>query len=115
MASLYAAQRYYKTVGETRNVAVDFTSLLATTETISSSTTLQVTDATSALTFGTITATTIGMTINGTTVSTGQAVSFTVAGGSSGIWHVMNVRVPTSLSQILLRGCKLKVVGNPTS
>lgn len=112
MSGLVAPQVYVKAVGEVRNVFADLTGVLSTTETISSTTALVVTDATSGLSFGTISPTTAGLTINGTTVAAGQAVQFSVAGGTSGNTYYMRVVAPTSLGQTLYRFLQLRVRGN---
>jgi hypothetical protein len=109
MSGLIASQVYVKAVAEVRNAAVDFSPLLASTETITSTT---VTDPSSGLTISSISVSTGGLTINGSTVAAGQALLFTVSGGSSGTTYYVYAGCVTSLSQTIYRHLPLRVRGN---
>jgi hypothetical protein len=109
MSGLICSQVYVKAVAEVRNAALDFTPLLASGETISATT---VTDPSSGLTISSVSVSTGGMTINGSTVAAGKALLFTVSGGTSGTTYYIYAGCVTSLSQTAFRHLPLRVRGN---
>ena len=92
-ASVTAPEVLVKQPGETRQFSMDFSSLLGTSETISTSS---------------VTASPDGLTLGSTSVSGGK-VLFNVAGGTHGIKHRLEVTVTTSASATLVGDGILRV------
>lgn len=86
-----------KSASEVRTCAMRMTPELATGETISGTPTI--TSSPSGLTFGSIAATGSQMRIDGVLTPTGQGVTFTVSGGTSGQTYTITVSCSTSASQ----------------
>lgn len=75
-------QKRFKAVSEVRNVVVSFVGRLDSGELLTGVPTLSVSPATD-LTFSSIAVSTAALTINGSTVSTGQAVQFAATAGTT--------------------------------
>lgn len=108
------AEKRYKSVTEVRNFAVNFSGKLASTnkgdaatETITN-TTYSVTG----LTLAVVAATTLAITIDGSTVSTGQGVTGRVSGGTANTTYDILLICTTSLSQTIYGICPLKVIAD---
>ena len=95
-----AQQQPHISAGETRNWGVSFVDILDTGETLSSSTTAEVT--TSALTI-TSTVNSSSHVIEGTTCSSGQAVIGTVSGHAANTKYTMRVTAVSSASQTFVQ------------
>lgn len=89
-----ATQRQEKTASETRNVAVSFSGKLDSSELLTGTPTI-VEVTTSALTLTNKVVSTASLTINGLTVITGEAIQFTVAGGTAGNAYTIKISCGT--------------------
>lgn len=100
-----AQPAHEKTAGETRNVAVDCRDLLDSGETLTGTPTVSGTG----LTLSGATVNVAALTLQGATVGIGQAVQFTVAGGTAGTRYLIRVTASSSGGQTLQFDVPLKV------
>lgn len=111
MSDLNAPQTHHKAGGETRNPAIDFTGKLDSGETLTG--TPSVTASPSGLTIANVKVNTTTLTINDASCTAGQAVQFTVAGGTAGVTYTITATCDSTSTpaQVALEGrCTLKVV-----
>ena len=104
-----AEQIQSKTANEVRNLAVDFTDKLDSGEALTGTPT--VTSSPSGLTIASQAVSTGALTILGTSVSTGNAVTCSVSGGSAGTRYTLTVQCGTdaTVAQTLEVSCLLDV------
>ena len=88
--------------------ALDCSNRLRSGETLGGTPTI--TASSSGLTVGTVTVTTAAATINGSTVSTGQAVTFTLSGGTAGELYSLVFSSTTSAGQTISERMGLRVI-----
>lgn len=111
MTTSFATQRPCKTASETRNAGVSFANKLDSGELLSGTpTVVEVT--TSALTLTNKAVNTSALTLDGQDVAIGEAVTFTVAGGSAGVrYHIrVNVDTDAGVTQTLYGDVYLEVI-----
>jgi len=104
-----AKQIQSKTVNEVRNLAVDLTDKLDAGELLTGTPSVSSTPA--GLTISNVAVTTSTLTILGTSVTTGQAVTCSVSGGSAGTRYTLTLQCGTdaTVSQTLEVICLLDV------
>tara|TARA_Y100000593_G_scaffold7621_1_gene14227 strand:- start:148 stop:474 length:327 start_codon:yes stop_codon:yes gene_type:complete len=104
-----AEQIQSKTANEVRNLAVDFTDKLDSGEALTGTPT--VTSSPSGLTISSVDTNAGALTILGTTVAIGRAVTCSVSGGSSGTRYTVAVQCGTdaTVAQTLEVSCLLDV------
>ena len=104
-----AEQIQSKTANEVRNLAVDFTDKLDSGEALTGTPT--VTSSPSGLTIASVEANAGTLTILGTTVAIGRAVTCSVSGGSAGTRYTLTVQCGTdaTVAQTLEVSCLLDV------
>lgn len=88
-----------KSASEVRTCAMRMQPEMATSETITGTPTIA--SSPSGLTFGSITVTAAAMRIDGVLTPTGQGVTFTVSGGTSGQTYTITVSCATSAGQTI--------------
>ncbi len=94
MGSNTAPQIQYKTAAEVRMVAVSLQGKLDSGELLTGTPTI-VEVTTSALTLGSKAVSTTALTIDGVSNAIGEAVQFSVSGGTAGTTYTINVQVGT--------------------
>ena len=101
-----------KHVSEVRAVAVDFGAVLDSGELLTGTPT--VTEATGGVTLGSKAVNTGSITVNGRTVITGQAVQFTITGGTAGTEYTVVVTCGTNATpaQTLIEVLRFKVIAD---
>lgn len=104
-----AEQIQSKTANEVRNLAVDFTDKLDSGEALTGTPT--VTSSPSGLTIASQAVSTGALTILGTSVSSGNAVTCSVSGGSAGTRYTLTVQCGTdaTVAQTLEVSCLLDI------
>jgi len=107
-----AIQTQQKTVSEVRNVAVSFSGKLDSGELLTGTPT--VTEVTTTdLTFASEAVNTAALTVNGESTPIGEAVQFSVTGGSVGTYEIkIAVGTDATPAQTLYGTIKLKVVAD---
>lgn len=96
--------------GETRNAAVAMSGCLDSGETLTGTPTI--TDAANVLTLTNKAVSGATLTIDGVSVPAGEAVTFTVAGGTDGTLYTITITCGTSAGQTVRRKVKLRVTDN---
>lgn len=109
--SITAPQRHKKTVSEVRRVSVDMSALLDSGEALSGTPTV-VELVTSDLTLGSKVVTSGAVTINGVSVPAGEAVQFTVEGGTADEEYSIRITCGTDASQTVIARVRLDVVAD---
>lgn len=110
MPANIAPQRFFVTVGEIPNAAVDCTGLLDAGELISTLTSvLEIT--TTNLTIDNKAISAVELTINGVAVATGKAITFRVAGVLSGITYRIQSKFVTNSTPAATRICDVHMIG----
>lgn len=109
MTTLTAEQTCVKTPNETRGAAVSFSGCLESGETLTGTPTVT---GSADLTLGSKAVSVAAMEINGVSVPAGEAVTFSVAGGTAGQKYTITVVVSTSTGQTIERFLKLSVAGS---
>lgn len=114
-----ALQTQTKTASEVRNVAVDYVGKLDSGELLTGTPTIATllygtTETTTAITVSNITVSSTGLTINGTTVATGQAVQCRVSAGTAGIKYDLKITCTSNSTpaQTFVDRCGLNVVAD---
>lgn len=107
--TITCSQIFSKSAGDTLNVAVDFADMLTSTEVLTGTPTVTCTGLTLA---GKAVNSVAITTPSGDTLAIGNAVTFSVAGGTAGTDYSIDVTVSTNSTpaQTIQRLCKLSVV-----
>lgn len=113
MPRISSPQRYAKPKGATRVLAVDFSDMLESGETLSGTPTITASSSTVTVSGAAINSSG-SMVVLGTTVATSKVVTFYVAAGTSGKAYNFNVSVGTNNSQTFIWNVGLDVTGNTT-
>lgn len=114
-----ALQTQVKTASEVRNVAVDYTQKLDGGELLTGTPTIATmlygtTSTTTEITVASVTVSTTGLTINGSTVLTGQAVQCKVSAGTAGTRYDLKITCTSNSTpaQTFVDRCQLNVVAD---